>query len=287
MAKLKTMAVKVMEDGAEKELTVAVVGPGGNPIYEVDGKEVEQDIVELRNILKSSNDESATRRLEIKDLKEKLAIFEGIDPEKAKEALATVANLDAKQLLDAKQVETMKSQWESTFVQNKAASDAAYEAKITELNTDLETIHSRVKKMLIQRVFTDSKFLESTTFDKLRDAAYMMFGNRFVVEQGDNGDYRVVAKNPDGTQILSVARPGQPATMDEAMETIISSHPQKDYILKGSQAGGSGAHGSAGGGAKGTLAQIQAAYDAAVKSGDATAIVSLKRQLFEAQKGVQ
>ena len=282
MAQLKTMKVKG-DDGVE--IAVGILGPGGNPIYEIEGKEVEQDLSILRADLTRANGEAAERRVKIKELTDQLTVFEGIDPVKAKAAFETVANLDDKKLLDAKQVETMKAQWESSFMQNKAASDAAYEAKIVDLTGSLESEKTNIQKMLIQRVFSDSKFLEQTTFDKLRDAAFMMFEKRFVVEQGDNGDYRVVAKNSDGTQILSIVRPGQVATMDEAMEHIVMSHPQKDYILKGSQASGSGSQGGAGGGAKGTLQQLQDAYTVAVKNGANLAMIALKRQMFEAEQG--
>jgi hypothetical protein len=271
------------EDG--NEITVGVLGPSGNPIYEIDGKEVEQDLSILRSDLTKANGEAAERRVKLKELQDQFAVFEGIDPEKAKTAMAVMANLDDKKLLDSKQVETMKQQWEASFLQNKAASDSSYEAKIRELDESLNSERSNIKKMLIQRVFSDSKFLENTTFDKLRDAAFMMFENRFVVEQGDNGDYRVVAKNSDGTNILSIIRPGQMATTDEAIEHIIMSHPQKDYILKGSQASGSGAQGGAGGGAKGTLQQLQDAHAVAVKNNDTLAMVTLKRQIHEAQQG--
>jgi hypothetical protein len=267
-----------------KDVTVAVVGPNGHPVYEIEGKEVEQDIVALRSDLAKLNSEDAGWRHKYRQLETQFEPFKELDPEKAKHALDVVASLDDKKLLDAKQVDVMKAQWEESFKQNKAASDAGFQAKIDELAQALDSERGNIKKMLVQRVFTDSKFLEGTTFDKLRDGAYLMFGDRFVVEQGDNGDYRVVAKNPDGTPILSIARPGQIATTDEAIEHIISAHPQKDYILKGSQASGSGAQGSAGGGSKGTLQNLQAAYDIAVKNGDAMAIVSLKRQLFEAQQ---
>ncbi len=280
MATLKTMTIQV--DG--KDVTVAVVGPNGFPVYEIEGKEVEQDIVALRSDLAKLNSDDAGWRHKYRQLEAQFEPFKDLDPEKARHALDVVASLDDKKLLDAKQVDVMKAQWEESFKQNKAASDAAFQAKIDELTGSLDSERSNIKRMLIQRVFSDSKFLEGTTFDKLRDEAFRVFGDHFQVESGENGNYRVVAKNPDGTPILSIARPGQVATTDEAIEHIISSHPQKDYILKGSQASGSGAQGSAGGGSKSTLQQLQAAYDAAVKNGDATAIVSLKRHLFEAQQ---
>jgi len=282
VATLKTTVVK---DAEGNDITVGVLGASGHPVYEIEGKEVEQDLVYLRGELTKLNAEDAGWRHKYRELEKQHSVFEGIDPVKAKAAMETVANLDDKKLIDAKQVETMKSQWESTFVQNKAASDAAFEAEIAKLTSSLDSERNNIKRMLVQRVFTDSKYLENTTFDKLRDAAFMMFGERFVVEQGDNGDYRVVARNPDGTQILSVARPGQAATMDEAMEAIITSHPQKDYILKGSQASGSGAQGGAGGGAKSTYQQLEALYIQAVKNNDANAMVTLKRQMFEASQG--
>jgi hypothetical protein len=285
VAKLKTMTVKVMQDGAEKEITVAMVGPGGHPLYEIEGKELEQDVDELRAILKSSNDEAASRRVENKELKEKLAVFGDLDPEKAKEALGIVASLDMKKLVDAKDMDTLRAQIEAAWKTNMDAQKVAFEANIAELNTKVAAEQERVRNITLKNAFLGSDFLRQTIYDPVREDAHKLFGDKFDVEAGDNGDMRITFKNPDGTPLLSTARPGQPASFDEAIEHIFTIHPQKDHLMKASQASGSGASGGAGGGSKSTFQQLQEQHAAAMKAGNAALAMSLKDQMFQAQKG--
>lgn len=282
MAKLKTMSVK---DADGKDITVGILDESGNPIYEIDGKEVGQDFATLRSDLTRANGEAAERRLKIKELEEKLNVFADLDPEKAKHALSVIQNLDDKKLLDAKQVDVMKAQWEESFKTNKAQSDASYEAKIKELELLAEAKENAIKRMLVKGVFDTSQFLDKTIYGPLRDSAFLMFGSHFEVEAGDNGDYKVVAKM-NGSPILSVARPGQPATPDEALEEIIKSHPQREHIMKGSQASGAGATGGSGGGSKTPVQKLQEEYDHAVKTNNFQQQVALKRQIIEAQRAV-
>lgn len=281
MAELKTMQVKG-EDGAE--ITVGVLGPGGNPIYLVDGKEVEQDFAILRADLTKANGEAAERRVRLREAEERLAAFEGVDPEKAKTALAVVANLDDKKLLDSKQVETMKAQWEESFKKNKESSDATYELKIKELSEQVSAEQAKIEKMVIKGAFLGSKFLDQTIYGPVREDAYKIYGDRFVSEPGDNGDLRPVYRNQDGTPLISVARPGQVASFDEAIEHIITTSPQKDFILRGSQASGSGAQGGAGGGSKSTMQQLMDRHAAAIKANNISLAMSLKDQMSELQR---
>jgi hypothetical protein len=287
MAKLKTVTMKNPDDPGQ-DITLAVIGPGGHPIYEIDGKEVEQDLAILRADLTRANGEAAERRHKLKEVEEKLALYDGLDPDKAKQALSVVSALDDKKMIDAQQVEVMKAQWEKSFTENKARTDQAYEAKITDLEGKVAEKDGSIKRMLIKGVIDTSKYLDSTIFGPLRDSAFLQFGNNFEVEAGDNGDFRVVAKL-NGQPILSVARPGQLASPDEALEAMILAHPQKEHILKGSQASGGGATGggSGSGGSKTTVDQLKEKYDAAVKSNDALGQVSLKRQIFEAEQAAR
>ena len=142
-----------------------------------------------------------------------------------------------------------------------------------------------LKNILVKNAFLGSDYLKNTIYDPVRDQACKIYSDMFDVVPGDNGDLNVVLKSKDGQPLISTVRPGQLASFDEAIEHIITSSPQKDYILRGSQASGSGAQGGAGGGAKSTLQQLQSAYDLAVKNGDATSIVALKRRMFEVSQG--
>jgi hypothetical protein len=284
MATLKTMVIK---DKDGKDITVGILDSNFNPIYEIDGKEIGQDLSILRSDLARAMGESAERRLKLKEAEEKILAFKGIDPDKARSAMSVVDNLDDKKLMDAKQVEVMKAQWEESFKANKAQTDASYEAKIKELEGLVENKENSIKRMLIKGAFDTSQFLEQTIYGPLRDSAFKMFGENFEVEPGDNGDYRVVAKM-GGKPIISVSRPGQPATPDEALEEIINSHPQRQHILKGSQASSGGATGGGGGGgSKTTLQQLQERYDTAVKNNDFNSQVALKKQIHMERQGQQ
>jgi len=47
-----------------------------------------------------------------------------------------------------------------------------------------------------------------------------------------------VATRKDGTKIMSLKDPGSYAGIDEALETLVNEHPDKDRLLKGIDGGG-------------------------------------------------
>ena len=79
-----------------------VVVKDGFPVWVAeDGAEIAYNVPDLVNKISAVNAESAGRRKDIDALTSQLKAFDGIDPEKAKAALETVANLDAGKLIDA------------------------------------------------------------------------------------------------------------------------------------------------------------------------------------------
>ena len=62
------------------------------------------------------------------------------------------------------------------------------------------------------------------------------FRNQFKIEEGN-----VVAYDASGNRIYSATRPGEIATFDEALETLVYQNPHKDQLLRASGATGSGA----------------------------------------------
>ncbi len=90
----------------------------GIPVWVADdGKEIPYNVPDLVGKLSAVNAESAGRRKELDDLNAKFKLFEGLDPEKAKAALETVANLDAGKLIDAGKVEEVIKQLGDTWKQ--------------------------------------------------------------------------------------------------------------------------------------------------------------------------
>ena len=73
-----------------------VVVKDGFPVWVAeDGAEIAYNVPDLVNKISAVNAESAGRRKDIDALTSQLKAFDGIDPEKVKAALETVANLDA------------------------------------------------------------------------------------------------------------------------------------------------------------------------------------------------
>jgi hypothetical protein len=93
-------------------------------------------------------------------------------------------------------------------------------------------------KSLHSVCFANSKYVaEKLTIHP--DMAQAQFRDAFTVEDG-----KIVAHDRDGNKIYSRTRPGELASFDEALETLVSNYPNKSSILKSADAsGGQGAGG--------------------------------------------
>lgn len=198
----------------------------GKPVYvHDDGKEVAFDAPGTVATITRLNAEAKTHR-EGKEAAEKaLKAFEGIeDGAAAKKALELVANLDAKKLVDAGEVEKVKQEIAK-----------GYQAQLDEANSKVQTFEQQLYAEKIGGSFARSKVVT----DKLAVPADMVqatFGSRFKIEEG-----KVVAYDATGNKIFSRTRPGELADFDEALESLVEQYPHKDHILKSSGANGGGA----------------------------------------------
>jgi len=207
----------------------------GMPVYIKDGKETAFDAPGTISTISRLNGEAKGHREAKEAAEQALKGFEGIeDPKAAIEAMKTIANLDAKTLIDAGEVEKVKSEITKVFEQQIAAKDQ----EIGDLNS---TLHGEK----IGGSFARSKFIA----DKVSipaDLIQAQFGKQFSLDGG-----KIVAKDAAGNQIYSRANPGELANFDEALETIINGYAYKDSILKGSGGSGTGKEHGNGGGANG------------------------------------
>ena len=106
----------------------------GIPVWVADdGKEIPYNVPDLVGKLSAVNAESAGRRKELDDLNAKFKLFEGLDPEKAKAALETVANLEAGKLIDAGKVEEFKAQVDQGWKVKLEDKDKAHVKEIEKL----------------------------------------------------------------------------------------------------------------------------------------------------------
>lgn len=197
----------------------------GKPVYlEDDGKEIVFDAIGTRATITRLNGEAKQHR-ERAEKAEKIAKdFEGIeDPAAARKALETVANLDAKKLVDAGEIEKVK-----------AEIGKAYDTKLTEATTRAEQLEQQLYAEKIGGSFSRSKFVA----DRLAvpaDMVQSVFGKHLKIEDGN-----VVAYDAHGNKLYSKARPGEAADFDEALEILVDQYPYRDQILKGSGHSGGG-----------------------------------------------
>lgn len=204
----------------------------GKPVYvEDDGKEVAFDAPGTRATITRLNAEAKGHRERAEAAEKTVKAFEGItDPAAARKALETVANLDAKKLVDAGEVEKVKAEIAKS-----------YQAQLDEVTGKAAAFEKQLYDEKIGGSFARSKFIA----DKLAipaDLVQARFGQAFKIEEG-----KMVAVDANGNKIYSRARPGELADFDESLEFLIESYPQKDHILKGSGANGGGAPAGGGG----------------------------------------
>ncbi|WP_369581533.1 DUF6651 domain-containing protein [Kingella oralis] len=200
----------------------------GKPVYvHDDGKEVPYDVPQMVTKIGSLNAEAKQQREAKEAVEAKLKSFDGLDADKAKKALETVANLDAKKLIDAGEVEKVKAEMAK-----------AYETKLSEAQAETDKVRGQFHQSLLGGEFARSKFI-AEKIAVPADMVQAVFAKHFSVSE----DGKLQAKDALGNPIYSRVNVGSLADFDEALETLVSSYPNKDSILKGNQSNGSGANG--------------------------------------------
>lgn len=230
------MALKLKTSTVDGKLYAEV--KDGNPVYvdDADGEELGFDLLQLRSKISELNAESKQHRLSAKEKAETLEKFGDAKPEEVATLRATLTELGGPEGL-AKLKEAGKTDVEAI---KKSISDA-YEGKLSEAGKTIETLTARERQLLVGNAFATSPFLSGTIFKDTRDVAESYFGKHFRVEDGKPVAY--VGDN----MVFSKEKPGEPASVNEALAYLISQHPQKDSFILAT-GGGSGAQQSQGGG---------------------------------------
>ena len=203
----------------------------GKPVYvHDDGKEVAFDAPGTVATITRLNSEAKGHRERAENAEKTVKAFEGIDdPAAAKKALATVANLDAKTLVDAGEIEKVKSEISKAF-----------QLQLDDMTGKANGFEQQLYAEKIGGSFARSQFIA----EKMAVPADMVqatFGNNFKIEDG-----KVVAYDAQGQKIFSRSRPGELADFNESLETLVSQYPHRDHILKSSGANGGGAQNGGG-----------------------------------------
>lgn len=235
-----------------------VVLQDGKPVYVADdGREIAFDAPGTVSTISRLNAEAKSHRERAEAAETKLKTFDGItDPAGAIKALGIVKNLDDKKLVDAGEVERIKTE-------TKKALEDQYAPTVKRVQ-ELETA---LQNEMIGGGFARSKVI-AEKFAVPHDMVQARFGQHFKIEDG-----KVVAYDTNGNKLFSPSRPGEVANFDEAIELLVSQYPYRDTILRGSGSSGGGASGGGSGGGQKTLTRSQfdqlspADKAAAVKAG--------------------
>jgi len=215
----------------------------GHPIYiHDDGKETAIDVADMAarfTVLQADSKKAFTARDEARRA---LAAFDGIDADKARDALDKISKIDLKKLADAGQVDAaIAAALKPVQEKLKGETDRA-DALTRQLHTEI-----------VGGAFARSKFIA----DRLAvpaDMVQAVFGQSFSVKDG-----KLAAHDREGNAIYSRSKPGSPADFDEALEILVAAYPHKETILKADQKSGSGAPAGgtgSGAGKGGTTAEI-------------------------------
>lgn len=216
----------------------------GKPVYSDAGKEIAFDAPGTVATISRLNGEAKGHREAKEAAEAKLRAFDGLtDPEAARKALETVANLDSKKLIDAGEVDRVK-----------AEIGKSWEAKLAAEQARAATLEQSLHDEKIGGAFARSKTI-ADKFAIPADLVQARFGSNFKLEDG-----KVVAYDQHGNKLYSKANPGNAADFEEALELIVDGYPYKDTILKGQVAAGGGA-GHGGGGSGGAKTMARADFD--------------------------
>lgn len=235
---------KVQLDGADVD--VAYV-KDGKPVYidDATNQEMAIDGGAAMDTITRLNGEAQSHRVKKEEAETKLALYADIDPVAAKTALETVANLDSGELLKAGKVDEIKQAaiqaTETKYKNQLTVADATAKENLSTIAKLTNSLHGEK----ITNAFANSSFVK----EKMAVPASMaqkLYGDRFKFEED-----KIVAYDAQGNKVISLAKPGEMAGFDEAIENIVGGDPNRGAVMKGKGNTGGGGDGNQGGGGGG------------------------------------
>lgn len=204
-----------------------VVVNDGKPVYvDEKGTEIIFDANHAQDKITQLNGEAKNHRLAKETAETKLKLFEGIEPDAARDALEKMDSINKKKLVDAGEVDRVKKEITEAI-------EAKYKPTLDENSRLLDQLNNEI----VGGAFSRSKFIS----EKVAVPAPMLratYGKNFKVEEG-----KLVPYDNAGNKMMSHIKMGETPDFDEALEQLINSDPYKDDILKGRGNSGSGASG--------------------------------------------
>jgi hypothetical protein len=220
-----------------------VIGETGNPVFVYpDGNEVDFDadrqVVKIREL----TEKASKRKLSLDTANGSLGLLTeaGIDIEDkesiktyikaAKTNADTVKNYDDKDMVAADEVQKIKDEEAKRYTDQIAANDRKYKTAIDTKDALLVAKDASIHKSIVRNAFLTSDFVKNKTSYPTAEIAYRDLQGKFIVEEVD-GEAVAFGVDRDGDKLHSLKDPTDYAGAHEAIEIIITNHPQKEALL--------------------------------------------------------
>lgn len=227
-----------------------VVVQDEKPVYvRDDGSEVAFDAPHAIAKIKELGDDRDKWRTDATTSKTALDAFKGLDPQTAKDAVDKLKTIDQGKLLAADKVEDLKKQVAADIT-------AGWEQKLKDSQTALEnektalaTEKARVHKLVLGAQFAKDPHFVSPDGGKTPPKTFLSpeigleFFGRFFEPSADGESF--VAKYPNGKEMYSPAKPGNPPTFAEAIAMLVAERADKGQFMRDQSGSGAGANGGA------------------------------------------
>lgn len=248
---LRSIGFAVAYEGGDKkpgwklDANGAVEMRDGNPVYiDSAGKELilaADTVSRLNGEAKEHRERAERAETALRDFQP--LIDAKIDGKKAMEAVGTVKDLAAGDLIKKGEVDRVRAEIQSTFTAQIEEKDKA----IATLSSDLNSLH-------LDNAFKSSEWVKNNIAIPV-DMLQAVFGKNFKRENGELAGY-----DEKGQRLLSTKNGGEYATFDEAIARLVDGYGSKDAILKGGGHSGTG-NGGAGGANGGARVVKRADFD--------------------------
>jgi hypothetical protein len=220
-----------------------VIGESGNPVFVYpDGNEVDFDadrqVVKIREL----TEKASKRKTSLDTANGSLSLLTeaGIDVEDnesiktyikaAKTNADTVKNYDDKDMVAADEVQKIKDEEAKRYTDQIAANDRKYKTAIETKDALLVAKDASIHKSIVRNAFLTSDFVKNKTSYPTAEIAYRDLQGKFIVEEVD-GEAVAFGIDRDGDKLHSLKDPTDYAGAHEAIEIIITNHPQKEALL--------------------------------------------------------
>lgn len=186
-----------------------------------------KEVMKLKE--KAKAEEDARKKLE--------ADYKDIDLDAARAALKAAEEAETKEL-------EKKGEYERLLAKQKEKADALLEAernRIADMEKKLQDAMKTVDELSLGNAFANSKFIQdkmALTPNKTR----ALYASHFEIEDGKLVAYDKPRGTPERTKLINAT--GDSLGFDDAIAEIVSSDPDKDYLLKADIKQGAGSKGS-------------------------------------------